>query len=289
MARRRVEDDLADELVVVAGGRRRRAGGGVVPLHLERGRRIPGWVRLRQRRKNCAENCARNCAAAHHRRVGAVERVLEVGRVGRCRPLVGTCAASATVGAVAAYGAAGRRGSWRGARRGGGRRARASAGRRRPPCCRRCTGSSPSPAPSRCRPPRGRRTRRGVEGAANFGQPAGVGATLLRPDASPLAAPLLWGFARAGALPTGRGGRARSSALAAAAAREGDRGRPSSNDDHPCFGDRAATLLQEAGDAAREGESCEGSLFAARSRRRERQRRAAEPSGRRRADGEMRG
>ena len=36
MARRRVEDDLADELVVVAGGRRRRAGGGVVPLHLER-------------------------------------------------------------------------------------------------------------------------------------------------------------------------------------------------------------------------------------------------------------
>ena len=41
MARRRVEDDLADELVVVAGGRRRRAGGGVVPLHLEREDVVP--------------------------------------------------------------------------------------------------------------------------------------------------------------------------------------------------------------------------------------------------------
>ena len=81
MARRRVEDDLADELVVVAGGRRRRAGGGVVPLHLER-EEVVGTASERFR-KNCAENCARNCAAAHHRRVGAVERVLEVGRVGR--------------------------------------------------------------------------------------------------------------------------------------------------------------------------------------------------------------
>ena len=50
MARRRVEDDLADELVVVAGGRRRCAGGGAgggragLPVSLEKRARFTVWL-----------------------------------------------------------------------------------------------------------------------------------------------------------------------------------------------------------------------------------------------------
>ena len=124
------------------------------------------------------DNCARNCAAAHHRRVGAVERVLEVGRVGRAvaarRPLVVVLALRPRLPGERGRG---RRG--RGARRGGAARGRAAR-----------TWYLPAPAPSLLSTLYGFISFPGaialqtawshaplsMRGAVNFGQPASFGA-----------------------------------------------------------------------------------------------------------------